>query len=141
MTDPAPPTFYPVLRYADAAAAIDWLERALGFDRLHVTTDADGGVAHAELRFGRGVVMLGTARDDADPVPGAGPMSARRLVYVHVEGDIDAHHDRARAAGADVVMELRDMDYGSREYAARDPEGHLWSFGTYAPDLAGRPSA
>jgi uncharacterized glyoxalase superfamily protein PhnB len=119
---------FPVLRYRDAAAAIDWLERAFGFARDMVVPGPHGTVTHAQLRHGSGMVMLGSASDDS---PWAQPAGAA-AIYVVVE-DPDAHHARAVQAGADIVMELTDQDYGSREYGARDPEGNLWSFGTYRP--------
>jgi uncharacterized glyoxalase superfamily protein PhnB len=116
------------LRYRDAAAAIDWLERAFGFEREMVVPGPDGSIAHAQLRHGSGMVMLGSVTDDSlwpQPPGGAG-------VYVVVD-DPDAHHARAIAAGAEIVMGLTDQDYGSRDYTARDPEGNLWCFGTYRP--------
>jgi uncharacterized glyoxalase superfamily protein PhnB len=124
---------FPFLRYRDAHAAVRWLCDAFGFEEKSVFTGPDGAVAHAELGTGGGVVMLGSAKDDA-----LGLRTPRELgavtggVYVWVE-DVDAHHRRAAAAGAEMVLELREMDYGSREYTCRDPEGNLWSFGTYRP--------
>jgi uncharacterized glyoxalase superfamily protein PhnB len=122
-------TVFPTLRYRDAAAAIDFLERAFGFSR-HAVHGSDGVVEHAELRHGDGMIMLGQARDNEysaiAPPPGSG------ATYVAVD-DVDALHDRARAAGAEIVRGPVDMDYGSRELTARDPEGNLWSFGTYRP--------
>lgn len=119
-------TIIPTLRYRDAHAAIDFLERALGFERLAVH-ESDGRVAHAELRFGDGLIMLGTSGGGDDRFE-----TGRAVIYAVVE-DPDAHHDRARAAGAEIVMELTDQEYGSREYAAADPEGNVWTFGTYDP--------
>ena len=116
----------PTLKYKDAKAAIDFLERAFGFER-HTVHEVGGVIGHAELRYGDGVVMLGTV-GQGDP-----QFETRRAaIYVVVE-DPDALHDRAKAAGAEIVMELTTMDYGSREFAAGDPEGNVWSFGTYDP--------
>jgi uncharacterized glyoxalase superfamily protein PhnB len=120
---------YPGLRYRDARAAIDWLCTAFGFERHAVYEDA-GEIVHAELRHGASVVMLGPSRDDA-----FGARVGQGWAYV-VLGDPDAHYARAVDAGAEVVMELTDTSYGSRDYSARDPEGNLWSFGTYRPGLA-----
>jgi uncharacterized glyoxalase superfamily protein PhnB len=112
---------FPFFGYDDASAAIDWLERAFGFESGEVIkSTANGTVAHAELWYGPGAVMLGSGTGNAG---GDG-------VYVVVE-DIDAHYERARAAGAEIVRDLHDTDYGSRDYMARDPEGRLWAFGTY----------
>ena len=117
---------FPIFLYRDAAAAIDFLERAFGFERLAVHTADDGTVVHAELAFRGGVVMLGAARDEP------GFEAGRGHAYL-VTDDADALHARARDAGAAIAMELRDTDYGSRDFAALDPEGGRWSFGTYAP--------
>lgn len=121
---------YPALRYRDAAAAIDWLERAFGLERSAVHEGPDGTVAHAELRYGDGMIMLGSEGE----TPGRfGHHAGQSWQYVVVE-DPDEHHRRAEAAGAEIVMELADQSYGSREYSARDLEGNLWSFGTYRPE-------
>jgi uncharacterized glyoxalase superfamily protein PhnB len=129
-----PMSLCPFLRYDDAKAAIEFLGRAFGFEEKLVVPDGDGNIAHAQLALDGGVVMLGSTRTD-DPLALS---SARALggvssgIYVTV-ADPDAHHARAVAAGAVIVMPLTNQEYGSREYAARDPEGNLWSFGTYAP--------
>lgn len=134
MSEKTHPNIFPTLRYEDASAAIDWLGGAFGFEEKEVHRSEDGTVQHAELKLGAGLVMLGQHRgeqgwmDSAAPDPLASPQG----VYV-VIGDPDAHHDRAKAAGARIVMGLTDQDYGSREYSARDLEGNLWSFGTYDP--------
>ncbi|MFG2883060.1 VOC family protein [Streptomyces sp. NPDC048297] len=129
------PGICPTLLYADAKAAIKQLTEAFGFTELSVYEGADGTVMHAELAQGNGVVMLGskgrggvfdTAMKDAGP---AG-------VYVVVD-DVDAHHQRALEHGAEILMPPTDQDYGSRDYMARDTEGNIWSFGTYAPEIGG----
>jgi uncharacterized glyoxalase superfamily protein PhnB len=117
----------PTLRYQDAKGAIDFLERAFGFERKAVMENDDGTIGHAELTYGRGMVMIGSA-GMGDPQFDTGHAS----IYVVVD-DPDAVHERARTAGAEVTRELADMDYGSREFSARDPEGNAWSFGTYDP--------
>ena len=122
------PSVYPVLSYRDAPAAIDWLQKAFGLEPLAVYEDGDL-IAHAQLRWGNGVVMLGSFEGGEVRQP---PGSAS--IYLLVD-DPDAHFEQAGAAGAEIVMPLRDEDYGSRGYTARDPEGNLWSFGTYAPEL------
>jgi uncharacterized glyoxalase superfamily protein PhnB len=120
---------FPSLVYRDAHAAIDWLEKAFGFERLQVHEGDDGTVAHAELKYRDSIQMLGDARN-TNPV--FGDHVGQGWLYVVVD-DPDAHYERAKAAGAEIVMELSDTDYGSRDYSARDPEGNLWSFGTYSP--------
>ncbi len=130
---------FPFLRYEDAPAAFEWLHRAFGFEKQMLVPGPKGTIAHAQLRYGASVLMIGTAEDDfmnmKSPKAAGGVTQG---IYVHVD-DVDAHHDRAKAAGAEIVMGLQDTEYGSREYAARDPEGHLWSFGTYGPDIGGSP--
>ena len=129
-------TVIPAMRYRDANAAIEWLCKAFGFERHLVVPGENGTVAHAQLTFGNGMIMLGSAREDefgqrVNPpreIGGIGTQSA----YVIVE-DADAHYARAKAAGAEIVMEVEDQDYGGRLYSCLDPEGHLWSFGTYDP--------
>ena len=129
-------TIIPTLRYRGAHAAIDWLERAFGFHAQFVAPDGEGGVAHAQLTFGNGMIMLGSAREDEfgrmqrPPESADAPVSQSPYVIVR---DVDAHHARAVEAGAVVVMEPEDKDYGGRGYGCRDPEGNLWSFGSYDP--------
>ncbi len=130
------PTLYPTLRFADAPAAIDFLERAFGFRRLHVYENPDGTVAHAELAFGPSILMLGSDRDD----PLRGRKAGQGWMYVAVD-DADAACARARAAGAEIVNELYDTEYGSRDFTARDPEGNVWSFGTYRPASDAAPAS
>jgi uncharacterized glyoxalase superfamily protein PhnB len=122
------PTLYPVLRYRDARSAIDWLERAFGFERMSVHPEEGGPVVHAELAFGTGVLMLGTRTADEF----AGPLPRFNAPYVYVS-DPDAHFAQASAAGAEITRPLEDTDYGSRQYCARDLDGNEWSFGTYRP--------
>ncbi|WP_084964727.1 VOC family protein [Thermoactinospora rubra] len=111
---------YALARYPDCQAAIDFLVAAFGFQVHETSKDDQGRIQHAELRVGDDMIMLGSGETGG---PG---------VYIAVD-DVDAHHDRAVAAGARVTMELTDQPYGSREYACRDPQGNLWYFGTYRP--------
>lgn len=128
------PTIFPAMKFRDGKAAIEWLEAAFGFERRAVHDAPDGTVAHAELAYGEdGMIMLGGESRTPDP---DNPWASAKLgLYVHVD-DIDAHFARAKAAGAAIVRELADTPYGSREYSCRDPDGHLWSFGTYHPKKA-----
>jgi uncharacterized glyoxalase superfamily protein PhnB len=122
-------TVFPWRTYDDAHAAIAFLERAFGAERHALHTGDDGSVAHAELRFGNGIVMVGSSRPDLPATRGLGEPG--QGIYIAVD-EIDAHFERARSAGAEIVAELRDLGY-SREYSARDPEGNAWQFGTYQP--------
>src|SRR5438105_2803296 len=115
------PNIFPALRYQDASAAIDWLDRAFGFEKHTVVSNPDGTVAHAELRFGSGMIMLGQSRDNDLRLKSPRDVNAvTQSLYVYVE-DVDAHYKRAIAAGAEPVRDLSDTDYGSREYSALDP--------------------
>ena len=122
-------TIYPILCYDDAPAAIDFLERAFGCERREVHEGQNGGVAHAVLTCGDVHVML-SSTNEGDPVYTQG--AGKTGIYV-VADDIDALFERAKGAGAEVVMEPTDQEYGSRDFAVRDPEGNVWAFGTYAP--------
>ncbi len=121
------PTLYPSLAYSDARAAIAWLNEAFGFEELMVVPGPDNSVAHAELKLGNGVLMLGSARPEQMGI-------ANRTPYIYVP-DLDAHHARARAAGAEITVPPHDNDYGGRGYAARDLEGNEWYVGSYRPAL------
>src|SRR5271166_4675300 len=129
-------TIFPSMRYVDAPAAVDWLEKAFGFRRQMVVPGPDGTIAHAQLMYNGAMIMLGSYKDDVfrykTPRAAEGVTQAP---YLRV-ADIDAHFARANASGAEIVVGLKDTDYGSRDYSARDPEGHLWHFGTYAPDTS-----
>jgi uncharacterized glyoxalase superfamily protein PhnB len=122
-------SMYPIVRYRDQRAGMEWLCRAFGFEKHAVHEGPDGELEHIELRHGDGIVMV-SSEQASDPAFSG--KAGEAAVYVVIE-DPDSHHERARAEGAEIVMELRDTDYGSRDYAARDPDGNLWSFGTYRP--------
>jgi uncharacterized glyoxalase superfamily protein PhnB len=127
-----PANMYPCLYYDDAVAAIEWLCRAFGFKRRLVVPGPNGTVAHSELTFGQGVIMVGTAKAEKGWVSPRGLTALHQALCIQVD-DPDAHCARARAAGATIVRELKDEEYGSRGYGAKDPEGHEWYFGTYRP--------
>ncbi len=127
-----PPAIWPVLTFRDAPAAIEFLEKAFGFERAaaYERDDDPSVVEHAEMRWPLGGgVMFGTAGKDDSPFGRRTP--GNDAVYV-VCTDPDELFERAVGAGATVVRELRDEDYASRGFSVRDPEGNLWTFGTYA---------
>jgi uncharacterized glyoxalase superfamily protein PhnB len=128
--DSNPPVgVWPVFRYRDAKAAIEFLTNVLGFERTALYTDDEDSdqVMHAELRWPLGGgIMLGSERESSEWPSKAGQGST----YV-VTDDPDALYAKLVDAGVTVTQELTDQDYGSREFAIRDPEGSLWSFGTY----------
>jgi uncharacterized glyoxalase superfamily protein PhnB len=131
-------TVIPCLGYRDAPAAIEWLCRAFGFEKQSSCPTEDGTIAHAQLIFGNGMIMLGSYSENEegfgrfmkhpDEIGGAETQTA----YV-VVADADAIYARAKAAGAEIVMEIEDKGYGGRGFSCRDLEGHLWSFGSYDP--------
>jgi uncharacterized glyoxalase superfamily protein PhnB len=132
------PILYPTMTYRDAAKMIDWLENAFGFRKHVAYSSEDGKVIHAELAFGDNLLMLGTAKPDTafgklvkSPQDIGGTTQA---VYIAVP-DADALFAKAKAAGAEIVMELTDQPYGSRDFICKDPEGQVWCFGTYAPKV------
>ena len=126
------PTMYPYLSYRDAASALSFLEEAFGFTTTVRWDAPDGTVQHAEVTFGDGALMMGTAEHQSAPLEGA---SVGQGIYVYVEV-IDAHFERAQAAGARVVYPPEDTDWGTRRYRVLDPEGYEWSFGNYRPGTA-----
>ena len=129
-------TVIPCLRYRNAPAAIEWLCQAFGFEKHLVVPGQGGTIAHAELSFGNGMIMLGSVKESEfdrfmkqpDEIGGAETQTA----YVIVS-DADALYARAKAAGAKIVVEIKDEDYGGRGFSCRDLEGRLWNFGAYDP--------
>lgn len=124
---------YPIVSYEDANAGIEWLKRAFGAEELMVHRDDGGAVEHFELNF-EGAIVMGGTKDSGELAQHAAVQVGRTSVYLIVS-EPDAHHKRAQEAGAEVVIPLRDEDYGSRGYSALDPEGNTWSFGTYRPEV------
>jgi uncharacterized glyoxalase superfamily protein PhnB len=126
-------TFYPEVLYRDADAGIKWLEAVLGCERREDHRDDEGNVVHAELAFRGAIVMVATAGVGREPfrsLPAGG-----RIVYCAVD-EVDSLYQRVREAGGDIALEITDTDYGSRDFAVRDPEGNLWAFGTYRPEAS-----
>lgn len=131
-------TIIPVLRYRDAPAAIEWLCKTFGFEKQLVVPGEDGAITHAQLSFGNGMIMLssvlksesefGRLMKQPDEIGGAETQSA----YV-VVNDADAVYASAKAAGATIAIDIKDEDYGGRDFTCYDLEGHLWSFGSYDP--------
>jgi uncharacterized glyoxalase superfamily protein PhnB len=136
--DPTEPggTIVPTLRYRDVPAAIDWLCNAFGFEKHHVVSGEDGTVRYAELTFGTGMIMLGPIEDSAFDKLMAQPADTggaeTQICYLFV-ADADTHCAQARAAGAEIILDIEDEAGSGRGYSCRDPEGHVWNFGTYDP--------
>ena len=131
-------TVVPCLRYRDAPKAIEWLCSTFGFEKQLVVPNEDGTIAHAQLSFGNGMIMLGsvaTADDEfghltkqPDEIGGMETQSPYLIV-----ADADAVYRRAKTAGAEIVIEIKDEDYGGRGFSCRDMEDHLWNVGTLRP--------
>lgn len=121
--------FTSALYYKDPMTALAWLEKAFGFERVMLITDADGNLAHSEMRFGDGMIMVGNEWTDYVASPASTGARNTQSIHVHLADGIDAHCARARAAGGVIVRELENQFYGDRTYSVRDPEGHVWSFG------------
>ncbi len=119
----------PYLYYEDGAAALEFLSKAFGFQERMKVARGDGSLMHAEAGFQDNVVMLGTPVDEAGAPKRMAAIEHHSSVMCYVD-DVDAHYNRARAAGATIVQELADQDYGARMYSAADPEGHVWHFAT-----------
>lgn len=130
-------TIIPCLRYKNAKRMIDWLCETFGFQQQAVHEDGKGGIAHAQLTLGSGMIMLGSARDGDDEFGHVqstpGQLGGTTQSPYVVVADADAIYRRAKAAGAEIVIEIKDEDYGGRDFSCRDPEGHLWNIGTYDP--------
>lgn len=130
--DSTPSTLYPSFYYNDAPRAIEWLCRAFGFRRRLVVPGPGGSVMHSELTYGPAVIMVGTSKPDR------GWVSPKRLSGLNsisslLVADPDAHYEQAKAAGATILRELQDEEYGGRGYMVSDLEGHQWYFGSYRP--------
>ncbi|HYJ89136.1 MAG TPA: VOC family protein [Pyrinomonadaceae bacterium] len=129
-------TVIPAMRYRDAPAAIEWLCDTLGFEKHLVVPDEQGGIAHAQLSLGNGMIMLGSLRESEygkllkqpDEIGGAETQSPYLVV-----NDADAIYEKVKAAGGEITIEAKDEDYGGRGFSCRDLEGHIWNVGTYDP--------
>ncbi len=138
MTSPASalPSFIPSLAYKDNRAALEWLQKAFGFEASEVLTDAEGNIVHAEMTHGDGVVMIGPEWADWTRSPASLGGKNTQRVHVRIDGGIDEHCGRAREAGAKIVKEPADQFYGDRTYVATDLEGHYWTFSQHVRDVS-----
>jgi uncharacterized glyoxalase superfamily protein PhnB len=123
------PSIASALCYRDPKAALRWLEEAFGFEPFMVILGEDDALLHSEMRFGDGIVMVGSEWSPLHKSPASIDGLNTQTVHVQLETDVDAHCERARKAGARIAMEPTTQFYGDRTYRAVDPEGHIWSFG------------
>lgn len=113
--------------YRDPKAALKFLEAAFGFELFMLIEDAEGSLVHSEMRFGDAAIMVGYEWSDDYRSPASVGGKVTQSVHIRVDTDIDAHCERARAAGMEIVMAPADQFYGARTYRCRDPEGHIWT--------------
>ncbi len=130
----------PTLATGDAPAAIEWLCKAFGFQKHLVVPGTAGKIAHAQLTFRNSMIMLGSGDETGDydrlvkhPLDARGVTQAPYIIV----NNADAHYAQAKAAGAEILFDIADQDHGGRAYTCRDPEGHVWNFGTYDPRAEG----
>lgn len=124
--------------YLDPKAAFRWLEQAFGFEPLMVILDENENLLHSEMTYGESVVMVGSEWSADHKSPKS--LGGKNTQTVHVQlargDDIDAHCEHARKAGAEILQEPDTQFYGDRTYRARDPEGHIWTFGVTMKEMA-----
>jgi uncharacterized glyoxalase superfamily protein PhnB len=113
--------------YQDPKAALDWLERAFGFELSMLIEDGEGNLAHSQMRFGNAAVMIGNEWTADHKSPRSIGGKNTQTVHIQIDTDVDAHCEQARAAGAEILMEPATQFYGDRTYRCRDPEGHIWT--------------
>ena len=123
------PSLVSAVVYRDPKAALKFLEAAFGFELFMLIEDDQGNVAHSEMRFGDAAIMIGFEWSDEYKSPASLGGKVTQSVHIQVAGDIDAHCERARAAGMEILMAPADQFYGDRTYRCRDPEGHIWTVG------------
>jgi uncharacterized glyoxalase superfamily protein PhnB len=125
-SDPRP-AFSSRIAYKERRSAVEWLEKAFGFQTTILATDSEGHVVHAEMRFGNGLIQIGSEWDNIKAPNSIGGANTQNIC-VHLDGGIDGHCERVRAAGGTIIQEPQDQFHGDRTYRVIDPQGHVWSF-------------
>ncbi|KAA3615786.1 MAG: glyoxalase [Calditrichaeota bacterium] len=131
-------TIIPTMRYNDASSAIEWLCKVFGFKKHLVVPGDEGKIIHAQLTFGNGMIMLGSAAEDEygalvqPPANESSPCTQSSYIIVD---DIDALYEKTKSAGGKIEIQLKEEDYGGKVFSCRDPQGQLWNFGSYNPWL------
>jgi uncharacterized glyoxalase superfamily protein PhnB len=131
----ARPALIPAVTYQDPRAALDWLERAFGFELVMLIEDAEGRLGHSEMRHGDALVMIGDQWTELHRSPKSLGGKVTQTIHIEIATDLDEHCARARAAGAEILMEPADQFYGARTYRCRDLEGHLWTVSQAVEDV------
>lgn len=130
-----PNRIIPTLKYQDAAEAINWLCQAFGFEKHLVVPGEAGIIEHAQLTLNGDMIMLinpATQYDQLQKTPRAIGGVGTQSPYIIID-DVDTHYRQAVSAGAEILMQPEEQNHGGRLYSCRDPEGHLWNFGSYNP--------
>jgi len=128
----------PALQYENAPAAIEWLCKVMGFQKHLVVPAGENKIAHAQLTLGTGMIMLSSINDTdyskhmTTPAKAGDKNTQSSLIFV-ADNEIEAHFQNAKNQGASFLVALRSEEYGGRYYSLKDPEGHLWSIGSYDP--------
>jgi uncharacterized glyoxalase superfamily protein PhnB len=128
MTDKRP-TMSCGIACKDPRAEIAWLEKAFGFELTMLVETPDGSIGHSEMRCGDGVIYVGSEWDERHRSPASLGGVNTQSIHIQLASGVDAHCERARAAGAVILQEPADQFYGDRNYRAADPEGHVWTIG------------
>ena len=129
----------PSILYKDATVAIEWLCNAFGFEKHLIVPGEDGTIVHAQLTLGDVMIMISSAQRQSEYTKlikqpnEIGNFETQSPYIVLAENDMEAHYEKAKAHGAKIVIELKEEDYGGKNYSCYDPEGHLWNFGSYNP--------
>jgi len=126
---PDRPKLMSALVYRDPRAALAWLEKAFGFETVMLIEDDAGEIVHSEMRHGESLLMVGQEWDEDHKSPGNIGGKNTQSLHIHIEGDIQAHFQRAKAAGATIIAGPEEQFYGDAVYRCRDPEGHIWTVG------------
>jgi uncharacterized glyoxalase superfamily protein PhnB len=134
MAGPHHPPFVSAVTYRDPKAAYAWLEKAFGFEPFMILIDAEGRLMHSEMTFAGGMVMIGGEWSGAHVSPASVGGKNTQAIHVQLTESVDAHCERARAAGAKILVEPDTQFYGDRTYRALDPEGHIWVFAESVQD-------
>jgi uncharacterized glyoxalase superfamily protein PhnB len=129
------PAIIPAVSYLDVPAALAWLQKAFGFEIEMIIEDEQGNPMHSELRYDGGIVMVGSEWSADHKSPASIGRKCTQSVHVKVSDDIDGHCARAEAAGAEILQRPDTQFYGDRTYRARDPEGHIWTFGQTVQEM------
>ena len=129
----------PSLSYKKAREAIKWLCEAFDFKEDTVYETEDGEVAHAQLTYKGNMIMLGSSDSGSEfsrlvkhPTEIGGFVTQSSYIIID-DNEIEAHYEKAKSTGAEILLELKSEDYGGKNYTCKDPEGHIWNFGSYDP--------